>query len=84
LAAAGVHPVGAYEVADYAIAAELVRHRLATAILPISAANRFPDLRKIPVHPALTWTLSMASAAPRYVSRAAGTLADTLIGLVDE
>lgn len=83
LAAAGVHPVGAYEVADYAIAAELVRHRLATAILPISAANRFPDLRKIPVHPALTWTLSIASAAPHYISRAAGTLADTLIGLVD-
>lgn len=83
LAAAGVHPVGAYEVADYAIAAELVRHRLATAILPISAANRFPDLGKIPVHPALTWTLSIASAAPHYISRAAGTLADTLIGLVD-
>ena len=83
LAAAGVHPVGAYEVADYAIAAELVRHRLATAILPISAANRFPDLHKVPVHPALMWTLSIASAAPRYISRAAATLADTLIGLVD-
>jgi DNA-binding transcriptional LysR family regulator len=83
LAAAGVHPVGAYEVADYAIAAELIRHRLATAILPISAANRFPDLRKIPVHPALMWTLSIASAAPQYISRAATTLADTLIGLVD-
>ena len=83
LAAAGVHPVGVYEVADYAIAAELIRHRLATAILPISAANRFPDLHKIPVHPALTWTLSIASAAPQYISRAATTLADTLIGLVD-
>jgi DNA-binding transcriptional LysR family regulator len=83
LAAAGVRSVGAYEVADYAIAAELVRHRLATAILPISAANRFSDLRKIPVHPALTWTLSISSAAPQYISRAAGALADTLIGLVD-
>ena len=51
LAAAGVDPIGAYEVADYAIAAELIRHRLATAILPITAANRFPDLHKIPVHP---------------------------------
>jgi DNA-binding transcriptional LysR family regulator len=80
LAAAGVHPVGAYEVADYAIAAELVRYRLATAILPVSAANRFPDLRKIPVHPALTWTLSIASAVPQYISRAASALADTLIG----
>ena len=63
LAAAGVNPIGAYEVADYAIAAELIRHRLATAILPITAANRFPDLHKIPVHPPLTWTLSIASAA---------------------
>jgi DNA-binding transcriptional LysR family regulator len=83
LTAAGVHPVGAYEVADYAIAAELIRHRLATAILPISAANRFPDLHKVSVHPALTWTLSIASAAPQYISRAATTLADTLISLVD-
>ena len=84
LAAAGVQPVDAYEVADYAIAAELVRHRLATAILPISAANRFPDLGKIPVYPALTWALSLASAAPQYISRAAMTLADTLVGLVDQ
>ena len=83
LAAAGVNPVGAYEVADYAIAAELIRHRLATAILPISAANRFPDLHKIPVHPPLTWTLSIASAAPQYISRAASALADTLVSLVD-
>ena len=83
LAAAGVNPVGAYEVADYAIAAELIRHRLATAILPISAANRSPDLPKIPVHPPLTWTLSIASAAPQYISRAATTLADTLVSLVD-
>jgi len=44
-AAAGVQPVSAYEVADYAITAELIPHRLASAILPASAANRFPDLR---------------------------------------
>ena len=82
-AGAGVHPVDAYDVADYAIAAELVRHRLATAILPMSAANRFPDLRKIPVRPPLTWTLSIASAPPQYISRAASALADTQISLVD-
>jgi DNA-binding transcriptional LysR family regulator len=82
-AAAGVHPVNAYEVADYAIVAELVRHRLATKIMPVSAANRFPDLHKIPVRPPLTWTLSIASAAPQYISRAASALADTLTGLVD-
>ena len=83
-AAAGVQPTSAYEVADYAIAAELVRHRLATTVLPISAANRFPDLRQVPLHPPLTWTLYIASAAPQYISRAAATLADTLIGLVDD
>src|SRR3984885_4986228 len=61
-AAAGVQPTSAYEVADYAIAAELVRHRLAATVLPISAAGRFPDLRVIPLSPALTWTLYLASA----------------------
>ena len=83
LAAAGVNAVGAYEVADYAIAAELIRYRLGTAIMPVSAASRFPDLAKISVHPPLTWTLSLASAAPHHISRAAAALADTLIGLVD-
>jgi DNA-binding transcriptional LysR family regulator len=79
----GAQPVSAYEVADYAIAAELIRHRLATAVLPSSAANRFPDLRTITLHPPLTWTLSIASAAPQYVSRATTTLADTLISHID-
>ncbi len=83
LAVVGVNAVGAYEVADYAIAAELIRYRLGTAIMPVSAASRFPDLTKIPLHPPLTWTLSLASAAPRYISRAAAALADALIGLVD-
>ncbi|OBA59849.1 hypothetical protein A5647_15240 [Mycobacterium sp. 1100029.7] len=62
-AAAGVHPTNAYEVADYAIAAELVRHRLAATVLPISAAERFSDLRIIPLSPPMTWTLYLASAA---------------------
>src|ERR1700743_3657302 len=53
-AAAGVQPVSAYEVADYAIAAELIRHRLASAILPASAANRLPDLRTIRLPLSLT------------------------------
>jgi DNA-binding transcriptional LysR family regulator len=82
-AAAGVHPNGAYEVADYAIAAELVRHRLATTVLPISAANRFPDLRAVPLNPPLTWTLSLASAAPETVSRATKALVDTITRHID-
>lgn len=82
-ATAGVHPTNAYEVADYAIAAELVRHRLATTVLPVSAANRFPDLRTIPLHPELTWTLSLASAAPESASGATKALVDTITRHVD-
>jgi DNA-binding transcriptional LysR family regulator len=76
--AAGANPVNAYEVADDAIAAELIRHRLATTVLPISAANRFPDLRTVPLDPALTWTLSLACAAPPTTSRAVKALVDTI------
>jgi DNA-binding transcriptional LysR family regulator len=82
-AAAGVHPNGAYEVADYAIAAELIRHRLAVTVLPISAANRFPDLRTVPLNPPLTWTLSLASAAPETVSRATKALVETITRHID-
>jgi len=78
-AAAGVHPISAYEVADYAIAAGLIRHRLATAILPTSAAGRFPDLRTVPLQPPITWTLSIAYAASQHASPAINALIDTLI-----
>jgi DNA-binding transcriptional LysR family regulator len=78
-AAAGVQPVSAYEVADYAIAAELIRHRLATAILPASAANRFPDLRTVPLQPSITWTLSIAYATAQQASPAINALIDTLV-----
>jgi DNA-binding transcriptional LysR family regulator len=82
-AAAGIQPVSAYEVADYAITAELIRHRLATTILPASVANRFPDLRTVPLRPALTWTLSIASAASQNANPAINALVDTLIRHVD-
>jgi DNA-binding transcriptional LysR family regulator len=82
-AAAEIQPINVYEVADYAITAELIRHRLATAVVPVSAANRFPDLCTVPLHPPLTWTLSLASAAPQYTSRATAALADALINHVD-
>jgi DNA-binding transcriptional LysR family regulator len=81
-AAAGVQPTSAYEVADYAIAAELVRHRLAATVLPISAANRFPDLRLIPLDPPLTWTLYLASAESQAVG-AVKALVDTIARYVD-
>jgi len=78
-AAAGVQPVSAYEVADYAITAELIRHRLATTILPNSVANRFPELRAVPLQPAMTWTLSIAYAASQHASPAINALIDTLV-----
>jgi DNA-binding transcriptional LysR family regulator len=81
-AAAAVQPVSAYEVADYAITAELIRHRLATTIVPRSVANRFPDLRAIPLRPAMTWTLSIAYAASQQASPAINALIDTLVGHV--
>jgi DNA-binding transcriptional LysR family regulator len=82
-AAAGVHPVSAYEVADYAIAAELIRHRLASSVLPTSVANRFPDLRTVPLHPPLTWTLSLACAASQTTNLVIDALIDTLIRHVE-
>jgi DNA-binding transcriptional LysR family regulator len=81
--AAGVQPVNAYEVADYAIAAELIRHGLATTVLPINAAKRFPDLTTIPLNPPMTWTLSLASAANHAPSRATQALVDTITRHVD-
>jgi DNA-binding transcriptional LysR family regulator len=82
-AAAGVHPVSAYEVADYAITAELIRHRLATTILPTSVAARFPDLRTVPLQPSITWALSIASAASQHANLAIRALVETLIRHVD-
>jgi DNA-binding transcriptional LysR family regulator len=82
-ATAGVRPVSAYEVADYAITAELIRHRLATTILPASVAGRFPDLCTIPLRPAMTWTLSIASAMSQKQNRAINALVDTLVRHVD-
>jgi DNA-binding transcriptional LysR family regulator len=82
-AAAGVEPVSAYEVADYAITAELIRHRLAATVIPLSVANRFPDLRTVAMRPAMTWTLSIASAASQNANRAVNALVDTLIRHVD-
>jgi DNA-binding transcriptional LysR family regulator len=82
-AAAGVEPVSAYEVADYAITAELIRHGLAATILPASVAARFPDLHTVPLQPSLTWTLSIASAASQSGNLAITALVDTLVRHVD-
>jgi DNA-binding transcriptional LysR family regulator len=78
-AAAGVQPVSAYEVADYAITAELIRHRLAATVMPVSVASRFPDLHTAALRPVMTWTLSIASAASQTENRAINALVDTLV-----
>jgi DNA-binding transcriptional LysR family regulator len=80
LAGAGVDPVAPYEVADYATAAGLVEHRLGTTLIPRTAAAQFPELRAIPVTPATTWQLCLATATGRRLSPAAAALADTLTG----
>jgi hypothetical protein len=46
---------------------------------PVSVAKRFPELGRITVDPPIVWTLSIAPAAPQYVSRAVSAFADTLI-----
>lgn len=76
-AAAGVTPDTPYEVADYDTAAGLVRNHLGVALLPATPAGRYPDLRTIPLTPAITWTLSLATSA--QASTAATALAETLL-----
>jgi DNA-binding transcriptional LysR family regulator len=83
-AAVGTQPVSAFEVADYAIAAELIRHRPATTILPVSVTDRFPDLRKIDSDPPLVWTMFIASAGPQFTNRAIDALTDTIARHVDQ
>ncbi|HZZ51851.1 MAG TPA: LysR family transcriptional regulator [Pseudonocardia sp.] len=78
LAGAGVDPAAPYEVADYATAAGLVRHRLGTTLLPRTAATRFSELRAVPVVPAPSWQLCLATAGGRRLSPAAAALAETL------
>lgn len=79
LADAGVVVTTAYEVADYNIAAGLTRHQLGTTVMPATDARRFPDLHSVPLTPAVTWTLYLASASPKHRSPAAASLADELI-----
>ena len=79
-AAAGVHPISAYEVADYAITAELIRHRLATTILPASVASRFPDLRTSSATSNHDLdAINRVRRHPRHENPAINALVDTLV-----
>lgn len=79
IAAAGIAPDTPYEVADYDTAAGLVRHRLGITLIPATPAAHYPDLRAIPVTPAVTWTLALATSAQLPTSPAATSLANALL-----
>ena len=51
-------------------------------LIPRTAAAHFPELRAVPVTPAPTWQVSLATAAGRRLSLAAAALADILTGEV--
>jgi DNA-binding transcriptional LysR family regulator len=79
LAAAGVDVDAPYEVADYDTAAGLVRNRLGITLMPATPAANYPDLRTIPVEPAVSWTLALATMGQYPVTPAATAMADTLL-----
>lgn len=70
-AAAGLERQVTFETADFAAAAELVRHGLGIAFLPASVAAAFPDLAVTDVAgPPLMWQVSVATPAHRRMSAA--------------
>jgi DNA-binding transcriptional LysR family regulator len=84
-AAAGVASQTPYEVAAaYPIAADLVRNGLGTIFMPAGETRRFPDLRAVPVRPALLWTIYLASAGDRDIGPASAKLAEMLLALASE
>jgi DNA-binding transcriptional LysR family regulator len=79
-AAAGAQRTVAYEVGDFAAAAQLVRHGLGVALLPEFAATRFADLRMLQLRGGdLTWQLFAALPSGRGGSPAALALLEELL-----
>lgn len=78
--AAGVTPRMSYEVAlHYSVAASLVRHGLGSIFMPASETHRYPDLRALPVQPALHWKIFLAHTAKEQPRPAAAKLAELLL-----
>ena len=67
--AADIAPPVAFEVADYDMAANLVRQELGGTVLPAGVARRFPDLSTVALTPTINWSLHLAT--PRSGTRAA-------------
>jgi DNA-binding transcriptional LysR family regulator len=81
-AAAGVTPHQPYEaLVDYWVGANLVRHGLGSMFMPASDANRFPDLRALPLRPVMQWKIYLATQ-PQMVP-AATKLAELLLASAD-
>ena len=79
-AAAGVTPHIPYEaVVDYSAAADMVRHRLGTIFMPASDAGRFPDLRAVPLKPAIEWPIYLATAEQGQIAPASAKLVELLL-----
>jgi len=82
---AGLRRNAPFEVSDYPTAAGLVRHRMACALMPASAAHQHlealqhRDLRAIPLVQLITWTLSLATRAHSPLSPAAAAVADAFV-----
>jgi DNA-binding transcriptional LysR family regulator len=77
---AGIESHTPYEVsAHYEVAAGLVRHGLGTIFIPASEASRFPDLRAMPLRPALVWPIFLASAGQGQIGPASAKLAELLL-----
>ncbi|MEV4124998.1 LysR substrate-binding domain-containing protein [Nocardia sp. NPDC049707] len=66
-----------YEVTDYATAAGLVHHGLGITLMPATPAAAYPDLVPVPLHPVITWTLSLTTRTDLQLTPAAAALADT-------
>jgi DNA-binding transcriptional LysR family regulator len=83
-AAAGVQPVSAYEVADYAISPpSSFRTGWQAPSCPPARPTASPTYATVPLHPSITWTLSIAYAASQRASPAINALIDTLVRHVD-
>jgi DNA-binding transcriptional LysR family regulator len=78
--AAGIAPHTPYEATvDYWVSANLVRHGLGTVFMPASDASRFPDLRAVPLQPAIEWQIFLAMAGDAQIAPASAKLAELLL-----
>jgi DNA-binding transcriptional LysR family regulator len=78
--AAGITPHTPYEAAvDYWVGASLVQHGLGTIFMPASDASRFPDLRAVPLQPAIVWRIFLAMAGDAQIAPASAKLAELLL-----